>query len=97
MTKTISLLGATGSIGRQTLDVARAAGHIRGGADRQHGSVDLLEQQARQFRPRLAVLYDPDAARGAAQARLRDTGIEVLAGHGGAAGGGHAGRRRTRW
>lgn len=78
MTKTIALLGATGSIGRQTLEVARELG-ISVAALTAHRQIDLLEQQARQFMPRLAVLYDPDAAR-ELEGRLRGTGIEVLAG-----------------
>ena len=78
MTKTIALLGATGSIGRQTLEVARELG-ISVAALTAHTQIDLLEQQARQFMPRLAVLYDPDAAR-ELEGRLRGTGIEVLAG-----------------
>ena len=78
MTKTIALLGATGSIGRQTLEVARELG-ISVAALTAHTQIDLLEQQARQFMPRLAVLYAPDAAR-ELEGRLRGTGIEVLAG-----------------
>ena len=62
MTKTISLLGATGSIGRQTLAVAQELG-LSVAALTANRQVDLLEQQARQFRPRLAVLYDPAAAK----------------------------------
>ena len=62
MTKTISLLGATGSIGRQTLAVAQGLG-LSVAALTANRQVDLLEQQARQFRPRLAVLYDPAAAK----------------------------------
>ena len=61
MTETLSLLGSTGSIGRQTLDVCREQG-IRVAALAAGRSVDLLEAQAREFRPRLAVLYDMDAA-----------------------------------
>ena len=78
MTKTISLLGATGSIGRQTLDVARELG-VSVAALTANRQVDLLEQQARQFRPRLAVLYDPAAAK-ELRGRLRGTGIEVMEG-----------------
>ena len=48
MTKTISLLGCTGSIGRQTLEVARELG-LRVAALAAHSSVDLLEAQAREF------------------------------------------------
>ncbi len=78
MTKTIALLGSTGSIGRQTLEVARELG-LTVAALTAHTNIDLLEQQARQFRPRLAAVYDPDAAR-VLRERLSDTDIEVLAG-----------------
>ena len=78
MTKTIALLGSTGSIGRQTLEVARELG-LTVAALTAHTNIDLLEQQARQFRPRLAAVYDPDAAR-VLRERLADTDIEVLAG-----------------
>ena len=53
MTKTIALLGATGSIGRQTLEVARELG-LTVAALTAHTNIDRLERQARQFRPRLA-------------------------------------------
>ena len=78
MTKTIALLGSTGSIGRQTLEVARELG-LTVAALTAHTNIDLLEQQARQFRPRLAAVYDPDAAC-VLRERLADTNIEVLAG-----------------
>lgn len=78
MTKTIALLGATGSIGRQTLEVAGELG-LRVAALTANTQVDLLEQQARQYMPRLAVLYDENAAL-ALKKRLRGTGIEVMAG-----------------
>ena len=78
MTKTIALLGATGSIGRQTLEVVRELG-ISVAALTANTQADLLEQQARQFMPRLAVLYDEKAAADLRQ-RLRGTGIEVMSG-----------------
>ena len=78
MTKTIALLGATGSIGRQTLEVVRELG-LSVAALTAHTQIDLLEQQARQLMPRLAVLYDETAAQGLRR-RLRGTGIEVMAG-----------------
>ena len=78
MTETISLLGSTGSIGRQTLDVCREQG-IRVAALAAGRSVDLLEAQAREFRPRLAVLYDMDAALELAN-RLKGLDIEVAYG-----------------
>ena len=78
MTETISLLGSTGSIGRQTLDVCREQG-IRVAALAAGRSVDLLEAQAREFRPRLAVLYEMDAALELAN-RLKGLDIEVAYG-----------------
>ena len=78
MTKTIALLGATGSIGRQTLEVVRELG-LSVAALTAHTQIDLLERQARQFMPRLAVLYDEPAAQ-ELRRRLRGTGIEVMAG-----------------
>ena len=78
MTKTIALLGATGSIGRQTLEVARELG-LTVAALTAHTKIDLLERQARQFRPRLAAVYDAAAA-AVLRDRLSDTDIELLAG-----------------
>ena len=78
MTKTIALLGATGSIGRQTLEVARELG-LTVAALTAHTNIDLLERQARQFRPRLAAVYDA-AATAVLRDRLSDTDIQVLAG-----------------
>ena len=78
MTKTIALLGATGSIGRQTLEVARELG-LTVAALTARTNIDLLERQARQFRPRLAAVYDAAAA-AVLRDRLSDTDIEVLAG-----------------
>ncbi|MBQ2322969.1 MAG: 1-deoxy-D-xylulose-5-phosphate reductoisomerase, partial [Oscillospiraceae bacterium] len=78
MTKTISILGSTGSIGRQTLQVARELG-LTVAALTANSSVDLMETQAREFHPRLVVLYDEGAAN-ALRRRLADTKIEVLSG-----------------
>ncbi len=78
MTKTIALLGATGSIGRQTLEVVRELG-LSVAALTAHTQIDLLERQARQLMPRLAVLHDETAAQ-ELRRRLRGTGIEVMAG-----------------
>jgi len=78
MTKTISLLGSTGSIGRQTLQVAGELG-LSVAALTANGSVELMEQQVRQYKPRLAVLYDADAAAVLRQ-RLSDVDVEILSG-----------------
>ena len=78
MSKTISILGATGSIGRQTLDVAEQLG-LRVAAITANSNAERLEAQARKFRPRLAVLTDEAAAKDLA-VRLADTDIRVLGG-----------------
>ncbi|MBR3561476.1 MAG: 1-deoxy-D-xylulose-5-phosphate reductoisomerase [Oscillospiraceae bacterium] len=78
MTRTITLLGSTGSIGRQTLEVARELG-LRVAALTANSSVDLIEAQAREFSPRLAVLYDEDAAN-ELRLRLADTRTQVMSG-----------------
>jgi 1-deoxy-D-xylulose-5-phosphate reductoisomerase len=78
MTNTISILGSTGSIGRQTLDVAEQLG-LRVAALTAHSSVGRMEAQARQFRPKLAVLTDAGAAKDLA-VRLADTETKVLGG-----------------
>ena len=76
--KTISILGSTGSIGRQSLEVIAALG-LSVGALTANKSVDLLEQQARQFHPELVVAMDEDAA-AELKVRLADTGIRVASG-----------------
>lgn len=78
MSKTISILGSTGSIGRQTLDVAEQLG-LRVAAITAHASVERMEAQARKFRPALAVLTDESAAKDLA-VRLGDTDTRVLGG-----------------
>ena len=78
MSKTISILGSTGSIGRQTLDVAEQMG-LRVAAITARSSVDRVEEQVRKFRPSLAVLTDEAAARELA-VRLADTGTKVIGG-----------------
>ena len=74
----ISVLGSTGSIGRQTLDVASQLG-LSVAALTANESVARMEEQARKFRPRLAVMTDTAAARDLA-VRLADTGIRVAGG-----------------
>ena len=78
MTNTISILGSTGSIGRQTLEVAEELG-LRVAALTAHSSVERMEEQVRKFRPALAVMTDEKAARDLA-ARLADTDTCVLGG-----------------
>ena len=78
MTKTITILGSTGSIGQQTLSVADELG-LRVAALTAERNVELLEAQCRQYRPELAVLTD-EAAAEELKVRLADMNIRVLAG-----------------
>lgn len=78
MTKRISILGSTGSIGRQTLDVAEKL-QIPVAALAALRNVELLEAQCRKFRPELAVLFD-EAAAEELKRRLSDMNIKVAGG-----------------
>ena len=78
MSKCISVLGSTGSIGRQTLQVARELG-LKVAALTAGKQIDLLEQQARQFRPCLAAVFEENAARELRE-RLSDLHIQVMSG-----------------
>ena len=78
MTHCISILGSTGSIGMQTLDVVDALG-IRVAALAAGRNVDRIEQQTRKYLPRLVVLYD-EAAAGVLRERLRGLDVEVRSG-----------------
>ena len=78
MSKILSVLGSTGSIGTQTLDVAAQCG-FQVAAITANRSVDKLEEQARQFQPKLVVAYDPAAA-AELKIRLADTSIRVAGG-----------------
>ena len=74
----ISLLGSTGSIGRQALEVMEAGG-MAAAALTANRDVGRLEEQCRRFQPELAVMMDPAAAADL-RVRLADTPIRVAAG-----------------
>lgn len=78
MTKKLVILGSTGSIGRQTLDVAQYL-PIEVCALAAGTNVALMAEQCRRFRPRLAVMATPDAAKSLREA-LGAQPIEILAG-----------------
>ena len=78
MSKVVSVLGSTGSIGQQSLEVMADLG-LRAAALTAHRNGKLLEEQCRRFQPALAVLMDPEAAADL-KVRLADTGIRVAAG-----------------
>lgn len=76
--RSLVILGSTGSIGTQALEVAEQAGYRVVGlaAARQ---VDLLEQQIRRFRPAVAAMYD-EAAAADLRVRVADLPVRVLSG-----------------
>ena len=74
----ISLLGSTGSIGRQSLEVIQACG-MKVGALTANSNVARMEEQARQFQPELAVMMDEQAAADL-KVRLADTPVRVAGG-----------------
>lgn len=78
MARSISILGSTGSIGIQTLDVARNLGLKVAGLTA-NKNIDLLEKQAREFHPvAIAVSEEKDALE--LEKRLKDMGTSVLSG-----------------
>ncbi len=76
--KQLVLLGSTGSIGTQTLDVVRECGFgvVALAAGRQ---VDLLERQIREFRPKFAAMFDKKAAEDL-KVRVADLDVQVFSG-----------------
>ena len=78
MMKTISILGSTGSIGTQALAVIRRLGYTVGALSA-YKNIDLLEQQIRQFRPKLVSVYDEQLA-SELKVRISDTQTVVLSG-----------------
>lgn len=80
MNKTISILGSTGSIGRQTLDVVEKLG-LKAEALTAYSDVKRMEEQARKFKPRMVAMADETAAEDLS-VRLADTNIRVAGGIG---------------
>lgn len=78
MSKRIAVLGSTGSIGRQSLDVIDACG-MSVAALTANSSVERMEEQARQFKPELVALVDEKAADDL-RVRLADTNVKVAGG-----------------
>ena len=80
--KCISILGSTGSIGRQSLDIIRRMDGIRVAALTAGTNVDLMLEQCHEFQPELAVMATQEAAI-ALKALLGDAPIRVRYGEGG--------------
>jgi 1-deoxy-D-xylulose-5-phosphate reductoisomerase len=79
LTENISILGSTGSIGTQTLEVVREIGGIRVNAITAGSNIDLLEIQAKEFKPELVCVMDDSKA---LELKKRLTGLncEVVSG-----------------
>lgn len=77
--KYIAILGSTGSIGTQTLEVVRAQQDIKVTALSAGDNIDLLEKQIREFRPALAAVKTEEKAKELAL-RISDLNIPVLSG-----------------
>ncbi len=78
MISTISILGSTGSIGTQALDVISKL-NIKVIALTAHSNIKLLEQQIRKFNPQLAVVFDEKKAKQLCD-NIKDTNTKVLSG-----------------
>ena len=79
MVECITILGSTGSIGRQSLDVVRKYPRIRVGALTAGTNIDLLAQQCREFRPAVAAVATREGAEALKQA-ISDLPTRVLFG-----------------
>ena len=77
--KKIAVLGSTGSIGTQTLEVIRANPGMKVEALAARSSIGLLEKQIREFCPKIAGVYDEEKAKELA-ARVSDTGTKIIGG-----------------
>ena len=78
MTKNLCILGSTGSIGTQALDVVRKLG-IKISALTAATDVNTIEAQVREFRPELAVMFDENSAKDL-KSRIADTSTKVKSG-----------------
>ena len=77
--KNIAILGSTGSIGTQTLDVVRKNNDLRVVAVSAGRSVEKLEEQIREFHPLLAAVWDEKAAEDL-KIRIADTTTKIVSG-----------------
>lgn len=79
MMNNIIILGSTGSIGTQTLEVVKQNSNMKVVALTGGSNIDLLEQQAREFQPNIVCLWDTYKA-SELKTRLKDQNIKVVAG-----------------
>ncbi len=77
--KKVAILGSTGSIGTQTLEVARENGDLQITALAAGGNVDLMEKQVREFHPALAAMWTEEKAKELRE-RVKDLPVKVVSG-----------------
>ena len=77
--KKISILGSTGSIGTQTLEIVRENDDLQVEALVAKSNIDLLEKQVREFMPKLVCVYDEDKAQ-VLKKNISDLNIDVVSG-----------------
>lgn len=77
--KKIAILGSTGSIGTQTLEVVKEHGDIEVAALACGGNIRLLEEQIRQFQPKLAAVWTEESAK-ELKDHIQDLDVKVVAG-----------------
>lgn len=77
--KKIAILGSTGSIGTQTLDIVREQGDIKVTALAAGSNIGLLEKQIREFQPKLTAVWDEKHAQ-ELRTRIRDLDVDVYSG-----------------
>lgn len=77
--KKISILGSTGSIGTQTLEIVRDNNDLQVEALVAKSNIELLEEQVREFKPKLVCVYDDEKAK-VLKDNIKDLNIEVVSG-----------------
>lgn len=77
--KNISILGSTGSIGTQTLEVADITNEYKISALTAHKNVSLMEEQIRKYKPVVVCMTDENSAKDL-KVRVKDTNTKVLSG-----------------
>jgi 1-deoxy-D-xylulose-5-phosphate reductoisomerase len=79
MTKNISILGSTGSIGTQTLDVIRNLGDVKVWSMTANTSIELFEKQIREFKPKLVCVMNENKA-AELKNNISDLSVKVVTG-----------------
>ena len=77
--RNISILGSTGSIGTQTLDIVSKNDDLKVVALSAYGSIKMLEEQIRQYKPKLVCVYCEDKAL-ELRDNIKDLDVKVVSG-----------------